>query len=78
VIFCTTELGQTAVEAFNRFGEMDNTKSIPAVLFVAEQHHQLAAMASTAEHRVLLFMPLKVRQLRTILLKLLSDATTQS
>jgi eukaryotic-like serine/threonine-protein kinase len=72
VIFCTTELGADAVEAFNKFGEMETTRRIPAILFVAENHHDLAKKANTAEHRVLLFMPLKVRQLRTVLLKLLS------
>ena len=76
VIFCTTELGAAAVEAFNKFGRMERTKNIPAILFVAENHHDLAKNADTAEHRVLLFMPLKVRQLRAVLVKLLSRGET--
>jgi serine/threonine-protein kinase len=72
VIFCTTELGRSALEAFNRFGEMEQTRHIPAILFLSEEHPQFATEAHTGPHRVLLSMPLKVRQLRGILLKLLT------
>jgi eukaryotic-like serine/threonine-protein kinase len=72
VIFCTTELGQAAVDAFNQFGSHEKTKDVPAILFLAEHNRQLAERAQVAPHRVLIPMPLKVRQLRTILLKLLS------
>ena len=75
VIFCTTELGEAALEGFNKLGQMENTKNVPAVLFVAEAHHHLAKRAQRSEHRVLLAMPLKVRKLRAILLKLLSRET---
>jgi serine/threonine-protein kinase len=73
VIFCTTELGESALDAFNRFGAMEKTQSIPAILFVAEHHRALADRANLAPHRVLIPMPLKVRQLRAILLKLLHE-----
>ena len=72
VVFCTTEMGEEALAAFNAFGEKEDTKNIPAVLFIAEKHQEYAARAATSEHRKLLPMPLKVRQLRAILLKLLS------
>jgi CheY-like chemotaxis protein len=78
VIFCTTEMGRDALEAFNTFGQQEHTKSIPSVLFVAENHQDLAQQAATAEHRVLLFMPLKVRQLRAILVKLLAGQSSES
>jgi len=78
VIFCTTDMGRAAVEAFNKFGEMENTKAIPAILFVAENHQALAKQAVTSDHRVLLFMPMKVRQLRAILLRLLSRPESDS
>lgn len=71
VVFCTTEMGEEALDAFNAFGEKEDTKHIPAVLFIAEKHQDFATRAATAEHRKLLPMPLKVRQLRAILLKLL-------
>ncbi len=72
VVFCTTEMGEDALDAFNAFGANESTAKIPAVLFIAEKHQNFAARAATAEHRVLLPMPLKVRQLRAILLKLLA------
>ncbi|HRX81580.1 MAG TPA: protein kinase, partial [Pirellulaceae bacterium] len=72
VVFCTTEMGEEALEAFNAFGENEDTKHIPAVLFIAEKHQDYAARAATADHRQLLPMPLKVRQLRAMLLKLLA------
>jgi serine/threonine-protein kinase len=77
VIFCTTDLGEYALDAFNRFGTDENTKAIPSILFLAEKHHDLSRQAQLAEHRVLLPMPLKVRQLRAILLKLLSHPANE-
>lgn len=73
VIFCTTELAKDAIEAFNDFGKAERTKGTPAVLFLDEHHVDMTAMVNTSDHRVLLPMPLKVRQLRMILLKLLSS-----
>jgi len=78
VVFCTTEMGEEALDAFNSFGQREDTKDIPAVLFIAEQHHDFAARAATAEHRKLFPMPLKVRQLRGMLLKLLNANQTPS
>jgi serine/threonine protein kinase len=76
VIFCTTELGESALSAFNKFGAAEKTKDIPAILFVAEHHRPLADRAQTGPNRVLIPMPLKVRQLRSILLRLLSPHAT--
>jgi serine/threonine-protein kinase len=80
VIFCTTELGESALDAFNRFGDDPHTKDIPAILFLAEKHKDFPPNARLAPHRVLLPMPLKVRQLRGILLRLISqpDSSTPS
>jgi serine/threonine-protein kinase len=64
-------MGEEALNAFNAFGEKEDTKHIPAVLLIAEKHPDFTARAATSEHRKLLPMPLKVRQLRAILLKLL-------
>ncbi|MBP89568.1 MAG: serine/threonine protein kinase [Planctomycetaceae bacterium] len=74
VIFCTTEMAEEALDAFNSFGENEDTKDIPAILFLSERHQEYARKARGGEHRVLLPMPLKVRQLRAILLKLLSNS----
>jgi serine/threonine-protein kinase len=71
VIFCTSELGDYAVESFNRFGASEITRSIPAILFVDQHHGELIKEASLADHRVVLTMPMKMRELRETLLKML-------
>lgn len=78
VIFCTTELAESALEAFNQLGEDPATKQLPAILFLAENHVDYAPRAKVAPHRILLPMPLKVRQLRGILLKLISQPDSQT
>lgn len=74
VVFCTTEMGEEAFDAFNAFGENEDTKDIPSILLLSERYQDFAGQAATAEHRVLIRMPLKVRQLRSLLLKLLTRA----
>lgn len=70
-IFSTLEFGQDAIDAFNRFGELEAGRKIPAILFVDDKHRAAAKQARHAAHRVLLPLPLKVRQLRSTLLGLL-------
>ncbi len=72
VVFCTTELGDEAVDSFNRFGAEDYTKDIPAILIVGTQSQ--ADSAETAQHRALLPLPMKVRNLRLALHKLCATA----
>jgi serine/threonine-protein kinase len=71
VIFCTQYLGAPSLEAFNEFGSREATKDIPAVLFVDPKQPHLIKAAQLAPHRVLLQAPLKVRELREALRKLL-------
>jgi serine/threonine-protein kinase len=61
VIFSAPELGNDALEAFNRFASDEKTKNVPAII----------RGANMAPHRLMLAMPLKVRELRIALLKLL-------
>ena len=49
------------------------TKDIPALLFVNGQQKSLINAAQLAPHRVLLSTPLKVRELRDALVKLLQS-----
>jgi serine/threonine-protein kinase len=70
VVFCTSELGRGALEAFNRFGENERTKSIPAILLADQRQRFIIEDARLAEHRVLMAMPLKVRELRQKLIQL--------
>ena len=64
VIVSASELGDEAVEVFNRLGESEHTKHLPAILLVKrdDQHH--TARAKTCEHRVLLPLGLKIKDLR--------------
>jgi serine/threonine protein kinase len=76
VIFCTAELGEDSLDAFNFFGQKEHTKAIPAILFVDPRHSNFIKAAQVADHRAILTMPVKVRELRETLLKLLPPQTT--
>jgi len=73
VIFSTQDLGANAVSAFNRLGESESASHVPAVLLVDKRKKDLADSANTNEHRVLLAMPLKMKELRTTLIRLVSQ-----
>ena len=78
VIFCTTEMGQDSIDAFNEFGKQTKTKQIPAVLLLDENHKDRGGVAELASHRVLMPMPLKVRKLRAVLMKLIAARTPEA
>lgn len=74
VVFGTGELGVQALEAFNQFAEDDNSKDVPAVLLVDQkQTKQAAGQAALADHRVIVSMPLKFRELRTAVHRLIAE-----
>ena len=60
----------------NPCGEIDEGKDIPAILLLDEKFKSLAPKANVSTRRLTLPMPLKVRQLRAILLKLLTGNST--
>jgi DNA-binding response OmpR family regulator len=70
VIFSTGELGEAALDAFNRFGEGQHTARIPAVLLLDEHHTEWKAKAKLNKHRVVVSMPIKLRSLREVLSQL--------
>jgi serine/threonine protein kinase len=70
VIFSTGELGETALAAFNRFAEGEHTRDIPAVLLLGEHHLEWKQQAKLDKHRAVLAMPIKLRQFREVLAKL--------
>ena len=72
VLFCAQDLGEAALEAFNKFASRATTKEVPAILFVDAKQTGLIKQADLAPHRVLLSTPLSVKQLRQSLLGLLS------
>ena len=75
VIFSTGELGEPALAAFNRFGEGKHTAPIPAVLLLGEHQQDWKKRAKLDKHRVVISMPIKLRQLRAVLAKLVPNST---
>ena len=71
VLFSTLALSDDALEAFNKFGSSDATKKIPAILFVDAKQSDLIKSAKLSDKRILVSTPLKVKELRETLLKLL-------
>jgi serine/threonine-protein kinase len=79
VIFSTGELGETALKAFNRFAEGEHTRDIPAVLLLGEHHLEWKQQAKLSANRAVLAMPIKLRQFREVLAKLVPlDGATKS
>ncbi|MFM8189879.1 MAG: protein kinase domain-containing protein [Pirellula sp.] len=80
LILSATNLGNDALDAFNRFVADEHTKLIPAILLVDPKQQHIVRGASTSDRHVLIPMPLKVRELREALVHLTSksvDATPQ-
>jgi eukaryotic-like serine/threonine-protein kinase len=72
VVLCAPDLGNLALDAFNKFSEQEHTKDIPVVMLVDPKQQHIIRGAKTSPKHVLLPMPLKVRELRQALVKLTS------
>ena len=73
VVFGASELGNEAVDAYNAFADNDATAEKPCILLVDQKQTHVIRQARRGGNRILLPMPLKVRQLRAALLQLLRD-----
>ncbi|QDV64111.1 serine/threonine-protein kinase [Crateriforma conspicua] len=73
VIFGAAELGSLAVEAYNRFATDEHTCEIPSILLADRRQEQIIRQARRGPNRKLLALPLKVRELRAALVKLLAS-----
>ncbi|WP_145419237.1 serine/threonine-protein kinase [Planctomycetes bacterium K23_9] len=73
VIFGASELGSLALEAYNKFASDEHTCEIPAILLVDRKQSKIIAEARRGGKRLMLGLPLKVRELRGALMKLLAD-----
>ncbi len=78
VIFSAGELGDEAVDAFNALGEGEATKHVPAILLVNRANKEQIKRALVSNHRILLPMGLKIKQLRAKLLQLLREEEPSS
>lgn len=72
VIFSAAELGNLALEAYNKFATDDHTCETPVVLLADARQTSIISQAKRGDRRKLLALPLKVRQLRAALIQLLS------
>ena len=70
LILSATNLGNDALDAFNRFASEEHTKQIPAILLVDPKQQHIVRGANTSDRHVLIPMPLKVRELREALVHL--------
>ena len=71
VLLNAQEIGQAALNVFNQFAEDQRTSETPAVLLLDEPQRAWAAEAKTDERRVVLHMPITMKQLRATLSALL-------
>jgi serine/threonine-protein kinase len=71
LILFTHELGEKGIEWFNRFATLDATRNLPAILLLGEKQAALQSSAKLSGHRVSMMMPLKLKELRQTLAKLL-------
>ncbi len=67
VLFNAQQIGPLALKMFNELGEDKRTESVPAVLLLDEGQQQWKAEARTARHRIVLSMPITMKQLRAAL-----------
>ena len=78
VVLNAQQLGKAALEAFNKFGSDPRTKTVPAVLLLDEKQQRWSPKAGTAGHRVVLSMPVTMKQLRGVLTKLVGRTPTEA
>jgi serine/threonine-protein kinase len=69
VLFTTSNNGRAALEVFNRFGQETATRDLPAVLLLDQIHHGWEEEARLADHRVVAKMPIKMRELREVMVE---------
>ena len=78
VLFSAPELASSALDAFNEFGENAHTADIPAILLVDRKQQFIIRNAKVNSKRTMLAMPLKVRELRASLIRLLKSSNAVS
>jgi CheY-like chemotaxis protein len=71
-IFCTSELEEAAVDAFNRFSEAEATKDTPSILLLHQKQQTWLEQARPTKQHVVL-VEAKLSELRAVLLRLLKQ-----
>ncbi len=67
------DIGQPALDAFNRLALNEKTKQVPIVLLLDEPQKDWEAKSETSPNRVVLHMPVKVSDLRSTLEKIIPE-----
>jgi serine/threonine protein kinase len=78
VVFGCKGLSKNGLIAFNQFAEHEYTESIPAILLLAEGQEVFKDHATLSDNRLCLHFPLKFKQIRKALLKLISRGNDSS
>jgi serine/threonine protein kinase len=68
MLLTTGNNGRAALDVFNRLGQETVTRDLPAVLLLDENHHEWSEEATSSDNRVVAKMPIKMRELRELLL----------
>ena len=77
VIFCTGELGESAVNVFNQLDDDHVTSKLPALIIVEKHQASFASRARLSDLHSLLHQPVKVRELRAALVKVIGRRNQQ-
>ncbi len=72
LVFCAQGLGEAALTGFNDLGSDKRTAALPALLLLDEPQKDWKEQARAAEHRMVLTMPITMKELRNALAALLS------
>jgi len=78
VLFSAQELGHGALEAFNQLATDPKTQLIPSALLLGEEHRSWAEEAQTDDRRMVLQMPITMKNLRAALARLTGNSATPS
>ena len=73
VVFSAQELGESALDGFNVLGEDGKTKFVKAVLLLGENQKEWQSRVFLAKHRVVLTMPITMKELRQTMATLLEE-----
>jgi serine/threonine-protein kinase len=76
-VFCTGELGESALNVFNQLDDNHVTSKLPALIIVEKNQASFASQARLSDLHSLLRQPVKVRELRAALVKVLGRRDQQ-
>jgi serine/threonine-protein kinase len=72
LVFCAQGLGEAALTGFNELASDKHTSTMPALLLLDEPQKNWKEQARAAEHRMVLTMPITMKELRNAIATLLS------